>query len=79
MSGTTNGDAAVTHTVAQNRGLRLPSPIVEPPLSDELPEMIQRASELDDPTVFRLCDVLIAARKRRHLRTSGNGSPPEAA
>ena len=37
---------------------------VEPPLSDELPEMIQRASEVDDPTVYRLCDVILRHRKR---------------
>lgn len=41
---------------------------VEPPLTDELPEMIQRASELNDPTVFRLCDVVIRHRQRRAKR-----------
>jgi hypothetical protein len=40
----------------------------EPPLTDELPEMIQRAAECDDPTVFRILDVIIEARKRAHAK-----------
>lgn len=37
----------------------------EPPMTDELPEMIQRASEVDDPHVFRILDAIIAHRKRQ--------------
>lgn len=40
----------------------------EPPVTDELPEMIQRASECDDPTVFRILDAIIEARKRAHTK-----------
>jgi hypothetical protein len=43
----------------------------EPPVTDELPEMIQRASEVDDPTAYRLCDVVIAARRRAARRAKG--------
>lgn len=38
--------------------------IEEPPLSDELPEMYQKASEYDDPKVYRLLDVIVANRRR---------------
>lgn len=41
---------------------------VEPPVTDELPEMIQRASEIDDPTVYRLCDVILRHRTRMAKR-----------
>lgn len=41
---------------------------VEPPMTDELPEMIQRASEIDDPTIYRLCDVIIRNRRRQKMR-----------
>jgi hypothetical protein len=43
---------------------------VEPPLSDELPEMIQRASECNDPHVFKILDAIIAQRIRRAKRAS---------
>lgn len=38
----------------------------EPPESDELPEMIAAAAEIDDPMVFRILDIQIAKRKREH-------------
>lgn len=40
----------------------------EPPETDELPEMIQRASECDDPTVFKILDAIIEARRRAHYK-----------
>ena len=46
------------------------SAFVEPPLSDEMPEMYQKASECDDPTVYRLLDVIVANRRRQAKRAS---------
>lgn len=42
--------------------------MTEPPLSDELPEMLQRASEMDDPRCFRILDAIIAQRLREAKR-----------
>jgi hypothetical protein len=45
---------------------------VEPPLSDELPEMYQKASEYDDPKVYRLLDVIVAHRRRAHYKAAAS-------
>jgi hypothetical protein len=43
---------------------------VEPPLGIELPEMIQAASEIDDPMVYRIIDIQIAKQKALQQRAS---------
>lgn len=65
MSDTTRGDAAVTHTVAQNPGLRSRSP-VDPPLAIELEEMTRtREREV----------VLLADVRERHARRKAVTEP----
>ena len=44
----------------------------EPPVTDELPEMIQRASECDDPHVFRILDAIIESRRRAHYKAAAS-------
>lgn len=45
---------------------------VEPPLELELAEMYQKASEYDDPKVYRLLDVIVASRWRAHDKAAAS-------
>lgn len=46
------------------------SDVREPPVELELAELIQSASEVDDPTVYRILDVMIAKQRRERERAS---------